>query len=498
MSNWHAIVLTIRRNSVSEKIFLLTIRMLVLCLCLSTMNLHASTHDGPYIFYENNQAIVQTINANGTVSTESFSSMNGRSINVYSPQLNRSFTVPIKSSMTDEVSIYSEQPAKLYAISDIEGEFEIFYTALLREGVINSDFKWSYGRGHLVVLGDVFSRGNYVNEILWLIYKLEAEALAVGGRVHYIMGNHEMFHIMRNDFRYTTQKYVNSAAKLNKQLHQLYNNQTELGRWLRTKNIITKLGDYILVHAGISQTVHDKKYSIQYMNEVGRARMRGLLDGPCTGDCAIITGSTAGLYWYRGIANGDVTQGQVDSFLNQLNAKRMIIGHTKGPDIRTMYQNKVILIDQSHQDNWAANYTRALQQNSGCFNKATGRRLEPLTISYERLISNCDVPPNSGNPSFEKTYANLAVARGAWQHFSIDVPEGLSNFSVQMAGGTGDADLYVRRGSQATTSSYDCRPYLNGNAESCTFSAPLAGTWHVSIRGYAASSGITLRLIGQQ
>ena len=32
-------------------------------------------------------------------------------------------------------------------------------------------------------------------------------------------------------------------------------------------------------------------------------------------------------------------------------------------------------------------------------------------------------------------------------------------------GGTGDGDLYVRFGSQPTTSAYDCRPYASGNAE---------------------------------
>ena len=34
--------------------------------------------------------------------------------------------------------------------------------------------------------------------------------------------------------------------------------------------------------------------------------------------------------------------------------------------------------------------------------------------------------------------------------------------------GTGDADLYVKRGAAPTTSSYDCRPYKSGSAETCT------------------------------
>lgn len=468
-----------------------------LVMLLLSFQLMASSQDGPYVFYENNRAIVQTINANGSVTTNTFSSMNGRSVTVFSSELNRSFNVPIKSSLADDQSIFPEAPEKFYAISDIEGEFLIFYTALLREGVINADFKWTYGNGHLIVLGDVFSRGNSVNEILWLIYKLESEAIAAGGRVHFIMGNHEMFHIMRNDFRYTTQKYFNTAASLNKQMHELYDNNTELGRWLRTKNIITKLGDYILVHAGISQEVHDRNYTIPYMNEVGRARMRGPLNGSCRGDCELITGSRTGLYWYRGIANGEVSQRQVDRFLEQLGAKRMIIGHTKGLDIRTMYQGKVILIDQSHQTNWANNFTRALQQNSGCFNRATGARLSPFTISYQRLISNCDVPPNTSNPGFDASVSNLSVARNAWLHYTIEIPAGLSSFTAQISGGSGDADIYVRRGAQPATTQFDCRPYRTGNNETCTFNNPQPGTWYISLRGYAASSGVTLRATGR-
>ncbi|WP_431472846.1 PPC domain-containing protein [Luteimonas dalianensis] len=61
-----------------------------------------------------------------------------------------------------------------------------------------------------------------------------------------------------------------------------------------------------------------------------------------------------------------------------------------------------------------------------------------------------------------------------------------------MAGGTGDADLYVRHGAQPTTGEYDCRPYQVGNNETCTIPGPAAGTWHVMIRGFSAFSGVSL------
>ena len=87
---------------------------------------------------------------------------------------------------------------------------------------------------------------------------------------------------------------------------------------------------------------------------------------------------------------------------------------------------------------------------------------------------------------------NLSASQGNWNYFTIDVPAGTANLSLNISGGSGDADLYVRRGSQPTTSSYDCRPYRNGNSETCSFSNPAAGTWHIGIRAYRTYSGVTL------
>ncbi|WP_417498523.1 proprotein convertase P-domain-containing protein [Lysobacter yangpyeongensis] len=74
----------------------------------------------------------------------------------------------------------------------------------------------------------------------------------------------------------------------------------------------------------------------------------------------------------------------------------------------------------------------------------------------------------------------------------MNVPAGASGLKFTIAGGTGDADLYVRFGSAPTTSTYDCRPYLNGNNETCNIATAQAGTYHVMLRGYTAYSGVTL------
>ncbi|HSX63051.1 MAG TPA: M14 family zinc carboxypeptidase, partial [Tahibacter sp.] len=76
--------------------------------------------------------------------------------------------------------------------------------------------------------------------------------------------------------------------------------------------------------------------------------------------------------------------------------------------------------------------------------------------------------------------------------YTMTVPPGASGLSFGMAGGSGDADMYVKFGSAPTTSSYDCRPYLSGNNETCTIATAQAGTYYVMLRGYSAYSGVSL------
>ncbi|NYF37377.1 S8 family peptidase [Stenotrophomonas sp. JAI102] len=86
----------------------------------------------------------------------------------------------------------------------------------------------------------------------------------------------------------------------------------------------------------------------------------------------------------------------------------------------------------------------------------------------------------------------LGAASGASLAYTVAVPSGSSQLKVTIAGGSGDADLYVRSGSAPTDTVYACRPYLSGNNETCTISAPAAGTWHVRVKAYSTFSGVTL------
>ncbi len=99
-------------------------------------------------------------------------------------------------------------------------------------------------------------------------------------------------------------------------------------------------------------------------------------------------------------------------------------------------------------------------------------------------------PPESG--LLEQ--ADLSGPAGNWTHLPLTVPPSTTSLRVTLTGGTGDADLYVREGTEPTQSDFDCRPSKPGNEETCVLPHPAAGTWTVSVRGYEEYAGLTLRV----
>jgi uncharacterized protein YkwD len=96
-------------------------------------------------------------------------------------------------------------------------------------------------------------------------------------------------------------------------------------------------------------------------------------------------------------------------------------------------------------------------------------------------------PLTSGQP-----LTGLAATQGQELAYAIDVPAGATELRFAITGGTGDADLYVKFGAAPTRTSYDYRPYLNGNAETVTPTPIRTGTYFVMLRAYASFSGVTL------
>lgn len=89
--------------------------------------------------------------------------------------------------------------------------------------------------------------------------------------------------------------------------------------------------------------------------------------------------------------------------------------------------------------------------------------------------------------------SGISASTGAWKHYKIAVPASQTKLDIVMSGGSGDGDLYVKRGSQPTSSSYDYRPYLNGNNETVSVTNPASGDWYISIYAYSSFSSVTLK-----
>ncbi len=119
----------------------------------------------------------------------------------------------------------------------------------------------------------------------------------------------------------------------------------------------------------------------------------------------------------------------------------------------------------------------------------TGRRDFPAVAGgamkwsdVKSLLDESLADPNSTTETVTKKETGN-VAKGAWAHFG---PFNTSTGAVNVVlSGTGDGDLYVKKGAQPTASSYDCRPYKWGTAEDCSLQGP--GEVFVSVFGYEAS-----------
>lgn len=99
----------------------------------------------------------------------------------------------------------------------------------------------------------------------------------------------------------------------------------------------------------------------------------------------------------------------------------------------------------------------------------------------------------SGAPYlFGTTMLGLAGTAGSTRMWRIYAGGTRTPVTASLAGGTGDADLYVRVGSAPTTTDFDCRPYTTGNAETCTTSSSTPVDHYIMVKGYKAYESLSL------
>jgi hypothetical protein len=90
------------------------------------------------------------------------------------------------------------------------------------------------------------------------------------------------------------------------------------------------------------------------------------------------------------------------------------------------------------------------------------------------------------------TVGNQAGGQTSQVYYKFNVPSGQARLEIKISGGIGDCDLYVRRGSLPTLSTYDYRPFLAGNSETVKVNSPAGDDWFIMLHGFAAYAGVTL------
>jgi hypothetical protein len=352
-----------------------TLLFLVVVLSLTTLSAHAQLNDGPYVFYRGDSVKVVSVK-DGKAVDGGFVRKRLRSprINVTFPENSQyDFQVELKGmwgaedrvryKLPDVPSEYV-QPRKMLVLSDIEGEFFALRQLLIAGGVMDEKYNWTFGRGHLVICGDLFDRGKHVVEGLWLLYRLEQLARAEGGVVHVILGNHDIMNLS-GDLRYVNKKYMESAKAMGMDYMQLYDTRSELGRWLRTRNMVERIGKGLYMHAGISKEINALKLSVPQINKLCRPYYdKGKPAIAAEPSVAVFFSGKTSPFWYRGYFHEPkATLQDVEETLALYGVTQIVVGHTivEG-NVGFYYGGKVLGldVDQHGGDHQAALFEKGV------------------------------------------------------------------------------------------------------------------------------------------
>ncbi len=271
---------------------------------------------------------------------------------------------------------------RIVAIGDVHGDYDAFVSLLRTAKLIDRGTSWTGGMAHLALPGDYLDRGKDSRKVIDLLMELEPRAQKAGGRVHALLGNHETMNIY-GDLRYvvkadydafrgpnsqdlreaalevalTAQRLTDGpqvdAAAFRKKFEEehplgwverreAFSAEGKYGKWLRQKNVIVQINDMIFLHGGISP-----KYASWTLNSINDGVHAELADfSKLNGG---VTTDQDGPLWYRGLAESPESDravaDAVDVFLQNRQARHMVVGHTPQVAVLPRFQGKVILID---------------------------------------------------------------------------------------------------------------------------------------------------------
>jgi hypothetical protein len=264
----------------------------------------------------------------------------------YTDKTDRFFSLRLKQDLNNEPSKY-RRPEKMLVVSDIEGDFRTFCNVLYKSRVINRDLQWTFEGGHLVIVGNCFDNKKSSIEYLWFIYSLEEKARRKGGYVHFILGNNEIMNL-NGAWRYEHPRYATMSSSSRNPSTALYDANYEIWRWLRTKNIMEKIGEVLFVHGGIAHELLESGLSVTGLNNLARSNYIAASEVFETPLLHLLFNSQQSPFQYQGYYQQAVSEEQIDAILRHFSVQTIVTGHTIVDRITAFYNGKVINVDTDH------------------------------------------------------------------------------------------------------------------------------------------------------
>ncbi|MEN0007052.1 MAG: metallophosphoesterase, partial [Bacteroidota bacterium] len=161
----------------------------------------------------------------------------------------------------------------------------------------------------------------------------------------------------------------------------LFSESSELGRWLRSKNAMIKIGDYLFVHAGLSPKLLNTELDIDAINRlIGKNLENRVLEDTLV---RLLIGPESPL-WYRGLVEETkryplIKETELLALLKKYEASTVVIGHTVVEEVSSSFKGKVITMDVKHSEDEFSEQTQGLLIESGQLFKVNGKgQKEPL------------------------------------------------------------------------------------------------------------------------
>ncbi len=244
----------------------------------------------------------------------------------------------------------------LFVIGDVHGRYDQLIHLMQKSNIIDKNLNWMAGEAHVVFLGDLFDRGSDVTKVLWFIYELEDKAEAAGGKVHLVLGNHEIM-TMTKDLRYVSPKEMAIAGAFDKSYDELFHpTKSLLGAWLRSKPSVLKIDKAIFAHGGIvdletgsvkgfNELVHNYMEQPIYLDIMQDQPDSTKYDPIKWKQMRYFFYSDESPFWYRGYVNSDTLAPQLKTMLRKYNSNVHIVAHTPLETITQRYKGDLLTTD---------------------------------------------------------------------------------------------------------------------------------------------------------